>query len=153
MCISVSYGRDIILCIHMLNYRNVGTIWNQFLPKDTGYILLQNHRTDIHYTSASFQWCDSTIETHEINQTFLLDTNHNAVNSNEKTDADRCANTIHFSQCHSGFGSAELVRVVTLTTHTWPPEVKYLCSNLWVCTVATLTCGYRVQYLIELKSA
>ena len=68
----------------MLNYRNVGTIWNQFLPKDTGYILLQNHRTDIHYTSASFQWCDSTIETHEINQTFLLDTNHNAVNSNEK---------------------------------------------------------------------
>ena len=60
--------------------------------------MLPNHRTDTPcaYTSVSFQWRDSTIETrNKINLTFLLETNHQLTPMRNR--ADRCANTIHSS--------------------------------------------------------
>ena len=56
----------------------------------TTYTGFQNHHTDTPcaYTSVSFQWCDSTIETRDIiNLTFLLETNLKAVNPNEELNA------------------------------------------------------------------
>ena len=89
--------------IHV-HFKKVGTIWNQFCQnfsfskvhlyseasprqQDNNITGFQNHCTDTPcaYTSVSFQWCDSTIETRDIIiLTFLLETNRKAVNSNEK---------------------------------------------------------------------
>ena len=106
------YGRNMIQCIYTVHFKKVGTIWNQFCQnfsfskvhlyseaspgqQDNNITGFQNHCTDTPcaYTSVSFQWCDSTIETRDIiNLTFLLETNRKAVNSND--------HTIHSSWCN-----------------------------------------------------